>query len=189
MIQLTHLFVPGFVKEGNELSGMAFLKEIIPVDGFLRETHSYSRTTSKYPIQTGASVSDFSKRKQPEVEISCILADSVIGLWNPLTGIIESRPGRKEEMQQKILDLHESDTLFSINTTKGIYDVCLFGNLTFDVEVEDEDTIPFKAKLEINWFASMTEETEEINLADELFGFIGPVKNLGRTTPRPLEII
>lgn len=191
MIGVSQIFLPGFVIEGNDLSGLAFLKEIIPVDGYLREAHRYSRVRTKYPIQSKGAITDFSKRMQPQLELHCIVADCVVERWNSISGILNSYPGRKDELKDKILDLHESDYLFSINTTMGIYDDCQFDNLNFDIEPENEDTIEFTASVGVNWFADIgnTDNTEELNLADDLKSIVGPVVNLGRTTPRKLGIL
>lgn len=189
--QITQIFMPGFVpmEEGKPLDGMAFLKKIVPVDGYLTEGHAYSRVVTRYTVESGGSVTDFTKRKPPIITIKAIITDTPVGVWNPLTGLIESYDGRKEDLWQDIKDLDQSDSLLSVNTTEGIYDSYIMEDLSTSKEVEDEESIRFSATFIHLRFAPTVKAAATMNAADSMAGILGKTKNLGRTTPRQLELI
>ena len=187
-IPVKHIFIPGFVKEGEGLTGLAFIKKIIPVDGYLREMHRYSRVTTDYPVEKAAYTNDFSKRRPPQPELDIILADCVAGTWNPVTGIVESYEGRKDQLMDDILALYESDVIFSANTSRGIYDNCLFEEISNPIEIDDEDTIRFTAKLKQIRFASSKKQESSSNAAAELTPIVSGFNNIGRTIPRKLQL-
>ncbi len=171
-------FIPGFHPHGKEMEGATFWWEIIKVDAFLTEDHSFSTKITEYPVENGAYMHTHVHRLSPVVNITGIVTDTPIGIWNPLTGLLETMPGRSMEIINKLIALRDTGEPMSVSTTLGVYDDYLFKS--FDVNRKESDgySIPFSAKMK-HFKRVYLQKSDKLQIDNRVTRFATPRRQIG----------
>lgn len=184
------IFEPGVLRKlfGSDYNQIS----VIPIDVTQVETHTFSHTITRKPVQDGATISDNILIEPDSVTIQGIFTDkSNSAAISEITTSIIDGVDRRTDMktwEDKLAKLHEIRKLrepFTLVTSLGTYKNMFFdGAITVNRDLTTSDALFFTATLTgINIISARTTQVPASAMTDEKNGGskkMAPAKDVGK---------